>query len=285
MKTAFLAILALQVCLDRRSFSPNTIDGQIGNKTRNALVSYCKANNLPKPDFEDARFSYERYFPDEPDIFTTVEVTAEDLASITSIPQNPSEKAKLSRMGYESIKEMFAERGHITQNTLKRLNPHINWGEIKVGTKIKIPEVSPIAVGDKAAYLKIRLSSFTVTAYNTNNKPIAIFPCSIAKKKSKLPPPSEIKIITQIPNPNYTYTPDAVPKGKRTERHIFPPGPNNPVGIAWLGLSIPGYGIHGTPSPEQIGRAESHGCFRLANWNVEKLYELVRPGTRVIIEH
>ena len=140
-----------------------------------------------------------------------------------------------------------------------------------------------MAVGGKAAYLKIDLSHFSITAYDTNNKPIAVFPCSIAQKQSKRPPPGELKIITQIPNPNYTYTPDFTPKGKRAERHIFPPGPNNPVGVAWLGLSIPGYGIHGTPLPEKIGRAESHGCFRLANWNVEKLYELVRAGTLVVI--
>ena len=111
-----------------------------------------------------------------------------------------------------------------------------------------------------------------------------MFPCSIAKDKAKRPPPGEIKITTQIADPNYTYTPDFTPKGRKPARHIFPPGPNNPVGTVWLGLSIPGYGIHGTPLPERIGRAESHGCFRLANWNAEKLYELVKPGTRVRIE-
>ncbi|MBR6585782.1 MAG: L,D-transpeptidase [Kiritimatiellae bacterium] len=95
---------------------------------------------------------------------------------------------------------------------------------------------------------------------------------------------TEIKIVAQIPDPNYTYTPDHTPKGRRVERHIFPPGPNNPVGVVWLGFSIPDYGIHGAPLPERIGRAESHGCFRLANWNAEKLYELVRAGTRVVIE-
>ena len=104
----------------------------------------------------------------------------------------------------------------------------------------------------------------------------------LAPGKAKRPPPGEIKIITQIADPNYTYTPDFTPKGRKPARHIFPPGPNNPVGTVWLGLSIPGYGIHGTPLPERIGRAESHGCFRLANWNAEKLYELVKPGTRVL---
>ena len=284
MKTVFLAILALQICLDRRGFSPNAMDGQTGGKTRAALAAYCAANNLPPPAPEEEEFAFEKYFPDEPDLFTTVEVTAEDIASLTKIPDNPAGKSRLKSMGYESIKEMFAERGHVTQNTLRRLNPHIVWENVAPGTKITIPEVSPVAVGGKAAYVRVSLSRFTVTAYDINGKPMAVFPCSIAKNRAKRPPPGEIKIITQIPNPNYTYTPDYTPKGKRVERHIFPPGPNNPVGTVWLGLSIPGYGIHGAPLPERIGRAESHGCFRLANWNAEKLYELVRAGTRVIID-
>lgn len=284
MKTAFLAILALQICLDRRGFSPNAMDGQAGPKTHAALSAYCSASGLPPPKPGEEEFAFEKYFPDEPDLFTTLEVTAADLASITKIPDGASAKSKLHSMGYETIKEMFAERGHVTQNTLKRLNPHISWENAGIGTKIKIPEVSPTAFGDKAAFIKISLSRFSITAIDINGKPTALFPCSIAKNRAKRPPPGEIKIITQIANPNYTYTPDHTPAGKRVERHIFPPGPNNPVGTVWLGLSIPGYGIHGSPLPERIGRAESHGCFRLSNWNAERLYELVRAGTRVVIE-
>jgi lipoprotein-anchoring transpeptidase ErfK/SrfK len=260
------------------------MDGQTGFKTHAALTAYCAANGLPPPNLNEIELAFSKYFPEESDLFTLVEVTAEDIASLAKIPDTPAEKSRLQRMGYESIKEMFAERGHVTQNTLARLNPHIKWNNIAVGTKIKIPEVSPVAIGSKAAFIRVSLSRFTITAMDINNKPIAVFPCSIAKNKAKRPPPGEIKIITQIANPNYTYTPDNTPKGKRVERHIFPPGPNNPVGVVWLGLSIPGYGIHGAPLPERIGRAESHGCFRLANWNAEKLYELVSAGTRVIIE-
>jgi hypothetical protein len=65
---------------------------------------------------------------------------------------------------------------------------------------------------------------------------------------------------------------------------IIPPGPNNPVGTAWIGLDLPGYGIHGTPEPEHVGRTESHGCFRLANWNVEYLVDLVWVGMPVRVE-
>ena len=65
---------------------------------------------------------------------------------------------------------------------------------------------------------------------------------------------------------------------------ILPPGPNNPVGVAWIGLDKTGYGIHGTPNPEQVGRTESHGCFRLANWDAEYLSKLVWVGMPVFVE-
>ena len=283
-KTAFLAILALQICLDRRGYSPNAMDGQAGAKTHAALAAYCSANGLPPPSQEKIESAFDRYFPDEPDLFCTAEVGADDLAAITRIPQDPAKKANLPGMGYESILEMFAERGHVTPNTLKLLNPKIAWSDVTVGTKITLPEVSPVAVGDKASLVKVSLTRFNISAISASGKVMALFPCSIARDKAKLPPTGEVRIVTHIANPNYTYTPDFTPRGKKASRYIFPPGPNNPVGTVWLGLSIPGYGIHGTPIPERIGRAESHGCFRLANWNAEKLYELVKPGTRVLIE-
>jgi lipoprotein-anchoring transpeptidase ErfK/SrfK len=64
---------------------------------------------------------------------------------------------------------------------------------------------------------------------------------------------------------------------------ILQPGPNNPVGVAWIGLDKPGYGMHGTPGPEQVGRTESHGCFRLANWDAEYLVKLVWIGMPVTV--
>ena len=106
----------------------------------------------------------------------------------------------------------------------------------------------------------------------------------LAKNKAKLPPHGELKIVNQIARPNYTYTPDYTPPGKKVSRYIWPSGPRCPVGMAWLGLDMPGYGMHGTPKPESIGNAESHGCFRLANWNAARLYALCPIGTPVIVE-
>ena len=136
----------------------------------------------------------------------------------------------------------------------------------------------------RASVLRVTLSRFEVTVFDEKGRLIALFPCSIAADKVKLPSEGELQVTTIIPHPDYTYTPDRVAKGGRIVRRIFPPGPNNPVGSSWMGLTLPGYGIHGTPKPETIGCAESHGCFRLANWNAVRLRKMCETGTSVVVE-
>src|SRR5258706_16024872 len=84
--------------------------------------------------------------------------------------------------------------------------------------------------------------------------------------------------ITEINhNPWFHYNPvlfwDAKP---RDEKAKIAPGPNNPVGVVWIGLSKEHYGIHGSPEPGRIGHAESHGCIRLTNWDAEELSRIVQ---------
>jgi lipoprotein-anchoring transpeptidase ErfK/SrfK len=123
-----------------------------------------------------------------------------------------------------------------------------------------------------------------VTVFNTDGKLVALFPCSIAREQAKRPV-GDVTVKTIVLNPDYTYDPQLFfPGGANTSKLIIKPGPNNPVGTAWISLSLQGYGIHGTPHPENIGRAESKGCFRLANWNATKLARMVSIGTPIEIE-
>jgi len=291
--------LALQICLDRAGYSCNTIDGQWGRKSERALFAYLEAIGRGSEFSADLTpdVACERYFANRGDLFRRETVTANDLAAVMSIPTDPAARAELAQMGYESIKEMFAERGHLSQRALERLNPQVNWDSIAIGQIIIIPDFPTIdellATWPKppnaprtgeAGSVRVSISNFEISAYDTNGKCLSRLPCSIAKDKAKLPPRGELKITTPIANPNYTYTPDFTPKGEKPKRYVWPSGPNCPIGVAWLGLNLPGYGIHGTVRPESIGHAESHGCFRLADWNAAKLYSLCRPGTRVIIE-
>ncbi len=292
--------LAVQIHLDRAGFSCSTIDGQWGAKSENALRAYeaSRTKDRRTAPAESPEQAFDRYFADAPEPFKVVEVTRSDLDALVSIPEDPAERAKLDRMGYESIKEMFAERGHLSQIALAKMNPGVDWENVKPGLKLVIPDFPSIgeelAAGERgrpnrpkrpeAALVTVSVSKSQVRAYGADGKLLALFPCSIAANKAKVPPHGELKITSYVAWPNYTYTPDFTPPGKKVQRHIWPEGENCPVGVAWMGLNLPGYGIHGTPRPESIGFTGSHGCFRLANWNAARLYAMCRSGTKVVIE-
>lgn len=295
MALADTKTIAVQIALDRRGFSVSAIDGQWGRKSQSALEKYCSVRGVPTPATPEE--AHDRLFAEEPALYGVDTVTADEIASLVRIPADPAAKAALPRLGYESLKEMFAERGHLTQRALERLNPGVDWSDVRPGTRIVLPDVpamasdlatvKPVRPGrpgpNEATLIRVSLARFEITAYNDKGRLLAVFPCSIARDKAKIPQ-GELKVVALVPHPNYTYTPDHAPKGRKISRQVFPEGPNNPVGVAWIGLSLPGYGIHGTPSPETIGRAESHGCFRLANWNAARLYAITRFGARVVIE-
>ncbi len=139
---------------------------------------------------------------------------------------------------------------------------------------------------DPAAWVTIHLAAKTLEAFDARTNLLAHFPCSIARHVEKRPV-GLLHVVVVAPNPNYTFDPDVFPESaeaKQLKRKlVLPPGPNNPVGVAWIGLDRPGYGMHGTPRPEEVGRTESHGCFRLANWNAEYLVRIIRVGTPVYV--
>jgi lipoprotein-anchoring transpeptidase ErfK/SrfK len=94
---------------------------------------------------------------------------------------------------------------------------------------------------------------------------------NVAVGKPSTPSPvGTFTIAHRVMNPTYSH-----------EGRIVPPGPNNPVGTRWMGLSIPGYGIHGTNVPSSIGKAASHGCIRMAKKDLEELYPMVEVGDTV----
>ena len=280
--------LALQIALDRRGFSCNTIDGQWGRKSQVALATYCAIHGYAVPPTPE--IARDILFPREQNLFRVETVTQREHDALVRIPSTPEGKAAWKAMGYETIMEMYAERGHLTEGALRRLNPGVAWPNPPVGTRVKIPDFvfangqAARSTRVKASILRVTLSRFEITAFDEKGRLIALFPCSIAADKAKLPPEGELQVTTIIPHPDYTYTPDRIARGGRIVRRLFPPGPNNPVGSSWIGLTLPGYGIHGTPKPETIGRAESHGCFRLANWNAVRLRKMCEAGTSVVVE-
>ena len=276
-------IAAYQVALERMHFSCGFIDGDQGMRTQRMLRAYQQSHDLPQSGFLDPATRASIGEPGEP--FLNYTVTQEDIDSIMPKPQTWRDKAKAKRLGYNDIWEMLAEKFHCTRGYLKDLNRDVK--QPVAGSDIIGPKVYPAAPYPEAASLRVNLGETSIEALDASGRVIAFFPCSIAKDKNKRPN-GRLVVKSVVPDPDYTFDP-ALFKDSAAEEHIthkmtLPPGPRNPVGTAWIGLSLPGYGIHGTPEPENISRTQSHGCFRLANWNANKVLRMVRVGTPVDVE-
>lgn len=289
----------LQTALDRRGFSCGVIDGAWGRKSERALEMYFKAMGIARlPSSTEVErhavlsLLYSRA-PCVPGLLKIETIGEDAMRYVTGpIPEKPEEKAAMAYLGYATLLEYYAEKGHCSEALIKRLNPKVEWPNPAVGTSILVPDVredTPLAlherakkIGLKAAKISVSISRLEVVAYDAAGRIIFFAPCSIAAEKKHLPQKGALKVTTMAANPNYTWTPDD--PQSTVGRKILQPGPNNPVGLAWIGLSLPGYGIHGTPYPERIGRAESHGCFRLSNWCAVRFYNLVDTGTEVLVE-
>jgi lipoprotein-anchoring transpeptidase ErfK/SrfK len=273
-------IAAYQVALERLHFSCGFIDGDQGMRTQRMLRAFQSSRGLPLTGVLDPATRAAIGEPGEP--FLTYTVTADDIASIMPKPPTWRDKARAHRLGYNEIWELLAEKFHCTRAYLKALNREVVTPV--AGTEIVGPKVFPASPIPKAASLRINLAETSIEALDADGRIIAFFPCSIAKDKAKRPHGRlEVKVVD--PNPDYTFDPalfvDASKAEGITHKLLLPPGPRNPVGTTWVGLNLPGYGIHGTPEPENISRTQSHGCFRLANWNAEKVLKMVRVGTPV----
>ncbi|QOJ02756.1 MAG: murein L,D-transpeptidase [Planctomycetia bacterium] len=273
-------VLALQVALDRSGFSPGVIDGAFGGKTRIAIEAFQRFAGLPATGSPDAATVERLRVADRPAL-QTYEVTAWDLSQIKPPPHRWEEKAKASLLGYSSALEMLAERGHCSQALVRRLNPGMRFERLAPGARVMLPNVNEPAEVRRATFIEIDLARKIVFALDARGNVVGLFHCSIAKDKAKRPR-GQANVVTVNRNPEYLFDPAMWPEVKDVKRKLLiPAGPNNPVGLCWIGLSLRGYGMHGTPEPELIGKTGSHGCFRLANWDAIRLGKMVRVGTPV----
>jgi len=277
-------IISVQIGLDDLGFSPGQIDGKWGAGTEQALAAWQQAHDLKSTGKFDMDTAVN--FPAGLPNYTNYVVTAEDLLKLTHVSEDWLERSQLTNMWFETVLEMVAEKCHASEGLIRTLNPGItDWKSIQSNQMVTVLNIAP-ARHTTAAKLRVNLSAKTIAAYDDGGKIIALFPCSIAADKEKRTP-GQLTVQTVAINPNYTFDPVNFPelddKQKGYGKLIVSAGPNNPVGDAWIGLSRSGYGIHGTPHPDQIGKTFSHGCFRLANWNATRLAQMVTIGTPVEI--
>jgi lipoprotein-anchoring transpeptidase ErfK/SrfK len=275
-------VFEAQIALARRAISPGSIDAAIGSQTRAAIAAFQRSEKLIETATLDTN-TQPRLTLAEP-LLTNYVVTTNDLARLQPLGKTWLAKSQQTALDYETILEEVAENAHSYPILIQKLNPDINWTNVVAGTILKIPDVNYPEPAEQAAFIVIHLSEKYLEAFGAETNLLLHCPCSIAAKVEKRPV-GELHVIVAAPNPNYTVDPELFPESAELQalghKLILPPGPKNPVGVAWIGLDRQGYGMHGTPNPEQVGRTESHGCFRLANWDAKYLLKLVWIGTPV----
>ena len=211
----------------------------------------------------------------------TYSIAAQDVAQVVgTIPTDWNLKAKMQFLGYASVADAVAERFHCTRGLLDRLNPGANMAILKDGDVLNVPAIEK-PKNIRGSRLQIHLGQKVIRLLDAEGKVAALFHCSIARDEAKRPSGSA-RVVGVTSNPAYSFDPAMWPEVHNvTQKLLIPPGPRNPVGVCWIALSLSGYGIHGTPAPEMIGKTGSHGCFRLTNWDATRLGGMVEAGMSV----
>ena len=279
----------LQIFLDNADFGPGKIDGRMGEFFRKALISYKHAHAMPITGAVDSWL-----LAQVPVTYTTYTIKEDDLKLIGPLPAEHAEQAKLKWIPYTSLLEYVAERYHSAETYIQKLNPGKNWEQLQVGEVLKVPNVLPFRIETftekkippnpafAARKVFVDTKEHLLEVFD-HDQLVCEFP--ITPGSTTLPAPiGTWKVVGIVTMPWFRYDEGMLNHGVRTEDYFnLPPGPNNLVGVLWMGLNKTGIGIHGTNNPETIGRAASHGCIRLANWDAGRIKDLVSEGNTVVI--
>lgn len=278
----FERLLRAQVLLERMYLSPGEIDGAYGSNMRQALNTFQQIRKLPVTGkLDDATWNA----LNTPDVPTLAEytLTDEDVAGpFRPVPDGMMAKAQLPALGYANALEGLGEKFHASPALLQRLNPGKNLAQ--AGERIMVPHVSGKEPLPPAAKVVVRDTAKVLQLYDASERLLAQYPASTGSKHDPLPI-GEWKIEGVHANPVYNYNPKLFWDAKAGDRKTqIKPGPNNPVGVMWIDLSKPHYGIHGTPVPGHVGKTESHGCIRLTNWSAAEVGAVVGTETLVVLQ-
>ncbi|MBS3651175.1 murein L,D-transpeptidase [Pseudaminobacter sp. 19-2017] len=272
-------IVRVQVLLDRARFSPGVIDGVPGDNLKEAVGTFEEFNDLQADGQIDEKF-WAAIQRDNGPALTTYTITEADQNQlyVRDVPEDYGEMARMEWLGYSGPREMLAARFHMDEDLLAELNPHADFA--RPGTRITIAAVERPAEA-KVSRIAVERKAGRVLAFGEGGELVAAYPASIGSTETPTPSGS-YKVKGVAKEPPYSYDPKKnFQQGHNTKPLELPPGPKNPVGLVWIDLSKPTYGIHGTPNPALVGKTQSHGCVRLTNWDAIDLSRRVKPGVPV----
>ena len=264
----------LQALLNWHHNGVGAVDGYWGKNTKKAMQAFQKANGLSVTEALNTEtwqaLTSDKALMTQP-MLVSYQLTDADVdIKTTTIPAGATAKAELEGLYYENVIEALAEKFHMSEKYLKTLNPNASFsaGETITVYNPGNPNTAPVSrvVADKTTQ--------TLYAYDDKGTLVASYPTTVGSTAT--PSPSGTHTVeVKVHEPNYTYTSNDGSKA------ILPPGPNNPVGSVWIGLSKPSYGIHGSPDPARISRQASAGCVRLTNWDALALLGVIQNGATV----
>ena len=299
-------VLHVQVILDHLGFGPGVLDGRGGQSLVAALKGFQEAKGLPKTGKADARTLQALYPYRAARPTVTVALTPEMLAGpfVNPFPKDPAKQAELPSLGYKNVMEKLGEMFHTTPAVIVALNSPTT--KLAPGTKVVFPNALPSsraydpklkpdwiatltmlnvdATQPKVDHVVVDKSDGVLRVLDANDKLVAQFSATMGSSHDPLPL-GTWTIKGSDYNPKFHFNPALFWDAKKGQtKEMLPPGPNGPVGVVWMDLSKDHYGIHGTPNPETIGRAESHGCIRLTNWDAARLSMMIKPGTKAVFQ-
>ncbi|MCA6108403.1 L,D-transpeptidase family protein [Bradyrhizobium cenepequi] len=274
-------IIKTQVLLDRALFSPGEIDGKLAENTRKALWAFAEAKGLTFQKTLTPEIWAKLNETSQGEIITSYTISQKDVKGpfVRRIPSRLEAMKSLPALGYKSAREALAEKFHMSERLLAQLNPGKKFD--RAGETILVVNGRDPQLKLGAARIEVDKSRQTVKAFDGSGALLAFFPATVGSE-DKPTPSGTLKVISSDANPYYRYNPAYKFKGVHARKaFIIKPGPNNPVGSYWIGLSGEGYGIHGAPDPSKISKSESHGCVRLTNWDATLLGTSVKKETPV----